>query len=1010
MRTRSWLHAGIGALTVVAASSAAMAAVPAQLQIVMPLGRATYQTNEDIDLSAVRSADRALSAGPLVLSVTGADGSKMTFVFPVGAVPIRGASARTTEHLHLDGWLLRPGRYSVDVASDGATANTVFTVYSAVRKSTYRTVHWGGPAGDAMLGEGESGLGFNLVLSTDVLHQEQSIAAGVDVMGNCLMGGGHQHDLRTTNDWSDPYVYIGAIQRGIDRAFAFRTLPNAIGAHLHDEPGLTWLKNPHTGEVNSQDIAPQRTAYQRAFGHEAIWSDRVDVKNPEQYAQWTEQNDFKLGFMDAFWKAANDAVARLKPGFLPVTQSQYGWKALFDGYYFNVARSLPIVSGHGGYDTYALRNMNPSFYLEVAMPRQLDKPNWYLPEWFGDITADEFRLEHNLSFITGIQGMSTPPGVTARAAAAPAVIESNGLYQRLGTIFTVPEYTNQDVTLLYSKSNQYYLKKDYAQGSLGAVYVATKLLQYPIQIVLEEDVVDGSLAANHKAVILTGLAHLDPPVVTGLEAFARDGGIVLETADCTVPVRGAVRIPVDPDAWARADSAAQQKIADPAKRSAEAARFASFSYVLGTARRVAAVLGPALRTAGVKPAFVSDIPTIAAGKQVRGDIEYDFAVNFTMSPKDGPAGLGVPVGTTARLTFPDDGRPIYDAIVGQPVASRSGAVTVSFGPGQMVAFARPAREIGGVQVASPVVSRDFTRDVAPLRLELRASLVDARQGLIAGNSPMEITVTDPLGAVRYDVFRSAQRGVLDAELPLAANDPTGAWTVTVRELLSGTRGTATFALRSAAECGAAAGKTARAAMFIADAPNVYRFFREHRSVTVVPGSSAADAGAAQRLVESLKPYNVTATIESLSEANRALPLTDEQAATWCGTRVAGTLDAGARSNPTLVGYNLPGPTVLIGNAADNPLIAYLQTQNVLPYKVTADFPGAGHGLVAWNVMTLGHDIESVALIGDDPAGIAEAVGTAFQIGIGVEPLTRYTLPSSSSVSVATLAATGASPR
>jgi hypothetical protein len=50
----------------------------------MRLGRTTYQTNEVIDLSAVRSDDRALPAGPLTLSVTGADGSKMTFVFPEG--------------------------------------------------------------------------------------------------------------------------------------------------------------------------------------------------------------------------------------------------------------------------------------------------------------------------------------------------------------------------------------------------------------------------------------------------------------------------------------------------------------------------------------------------------------------------------------------------------------------------------------------------------------------------------------------------------------------------------------------------------------------------------------------------------------------------------------------------------------------------------------------------------------------------------------------------------------
>ena len=998
------LHAAVATFAVLARPSSAEAA---QLQILMPLGRSAYQTNEFIDLSAVRSDVRALGAGPLLLSVLSADGSKMTFVFPVGAVPVQGQSARRTENLHLNARLLRPGRYTVDMASDGATATATFTLYSAVRKSTYKTVHWGGPGGDAMLGEGENGLGFNLVLSGDISHQEQSIAAGVDIMGNCLMGGGHQYELRLTNDWSDPYVYIGAIQNGLGRAFAFRTMPNAIGAHLHDEPGLTWLKNPHTGELSDQDIAPQRAAYERAFGREALWSDRVNVKNPDQYAQWTEQNDFKLGFMDAFWKAADDAISRIKPGFLPVTQSQYGWNALFDGYYFNVARSLPIISGHGGYDDFGLRNLNPSFFLEMAMPRQLDKPTWYLPEWYGNISVDEFRLEHNLSFITGIQGMSTPPGINAKSASAQAVIESNELFQRVGTIFSSPEYTNQDVTILYSKSNQYYLKEDHSQSGLGAVYLATRLLQYPIQTVLEEDVLDGSLAANHKAVILTGLAHVDEPVVSALEAFIRDGGTVIETSDCAVSIKGAIRLAIDADARPRADRAAQQRIANPAKRSAELARIASFRYVLENASRVAAVLKPVLIRAGLKPAFVSDVPTIAAGKQVRGEIEYDFAVNFTMDPNaaTGDAGLGVPIATTARIALADDGRAVYDALTGKPVAIQGGVATVAFGPGQMVAFARPARAIGGVQIGSPVVSRDFTRAADPLRVEIVASLVDARQTLIAGNAPMRVKITDPVGAVRYDVFRSAHDGVLQAALPLAVNETSGTWTVTVSELLSGMQGVATFVIRSAAECGALAGKTARAAVFVDDVPNIYKFFREHRSVTVVAGSGAADAAAAQRLVESLKPYNVAATIESLDDANKALALTDEQAATWCGTHAAGSVNAAARNNPMVVGYNLPGPTVLIGNAKDNPLIAYLQSQNVLPFNVTVDFPGAGRGLVAWNLMTLGHDIESVALIGDDPAGIAEAVGTAFQIGIGVDPLTRFTLPSSSTISVAARAVT-----
>jgi hypothetical protein len=231
----------------------------------------------------------------------------------------------------------------------------------------------------------------------------------------------------------------------------------------------------------------------------------------------------------------------------------------------------------------------------------------------------------------------------------------------------------------------------------------------------------------------------------------------------------------------------------------------------------------------------------------------------------------------------------------------------------------------------------------------------------------------------------------------------------VIELLSGTRGAATFDYRPVAQFGALAGRTRRAVVFEDDVPNIFRFFRDHRRITIVPGSAVADVAGAQRLVEILKPYNVTAAIESVSEANQARPITDEQAKTWCGDQASGLLDSTQRSKAAVVGYNVPGPTVLIGNAADNPLIAFLQERNVLPYKRSADFPGAGHGLVAWNLMTLGHDIESVVLIANDAAGIAEAVGTAFQIGIGVEPLTRYALPATSEVRGASRTANGRGP-
>src|SRR5947209_16221422 len=81
----------------------------AQAEILLPLVRTVYQTNEWIDISVVRSDAKPLAAGNLVLTLNGGDGSVLTYTFPVKA------AARSTEHLHVNSALLRPGKYTVSV-------------------------------------------------------------------------------------------------------------------------------------------------------------------------------------------------------------------------------------------------------------------------------------------------------------------------------------------------------------------------------------------------------------------------------------------------------------------------------------------------------------------------------------------------------------------------------------------------------------------------------------------------------------------------------------------------------------------------------------------------------------------------------------------------------------------------------------------------------------------------------------------------------------------------------
>ena len=94
-------------------------------------------------------------------------------------------------------------------------------------------------------------------------------------------------------------------------------------------------------------------------------------------------------------------------------------------------------------------------------------------------------------------------------------------------------------------------------------------------------------------------------------------------------------------------------------------------------------------------------------------------------------------------------------------------------------------------------------------------------------------MTDPLGVVRYDLYRATEDGVCAMSLPLAANDPAGTWTVTVKELLNNTYGTASFTYKPAPQCGALAGMTRRA-VFI----STIRTTSTSSSATIAPSPSS----------------------------------------------------------------------------------------------------------------------------------------------------------------------------
>ncbi len=1091
--------------------------------------RTAYQTNERIEISVVRSSTENLPAGILTLTLEGDDASKLAFTFASGAAAAKDSAARETEHYYLDARLLRPGHYRLRVESDGANAESELDICSHVRGSTFKIANWaGGAKGPELWREGEDSLGYNVFLGFRQNDPTYLIRAGVDFMQNCTMSGGHQMDLRSERDWSDPYVTRGGTIRVVREAFADRVRGNTIGVHFYDEPGLTWVKDPATGEASPHAVPSQARSYEAAFDRAPLDYKKVDPNNPSHIAQWNQWGRWKLGFLDAAWRESQFGVTQVRADLLSTNQSQYGWSAFTDGYYFNAQRSLPITLGHGGYDDFGPGFFNPSLFLEMARARDAWKDCWYLPTWYTGTSGGTFRLEQYLSFQMGIQGMMTPPGLDpanpSKLKAAQEIVESNHLMRRLGTVFNTMRAEKPPVALLYSLSQLIHtqmtdMKANYAHAQphgrgLPLAYLAGKVIQHQFQAVLDEDIVDGTLANDHRAVILTSLDFLAPDVIAGLEEFAAHGGLVLATADCTVKVKGVTMLPVKPEPpnasrfevigaeitklsdemkgpgeelkAARAEVAAIEREIQPLgvaakKQDAELAkledqlkketanagkqvqkleadvaakrneiktakdglaarqqaiaakntalepktaaqkilqdkltelrrsqsRLQDTGAYYDTVAPLAKAIRSALEKAGIAAVLESDLPTIIATRHSSPEIEYDFAVNATFDKENG--GRNAVKAASATIALPADGRPVYDAIHGGSVeqfAAAGGKLAgkFQFGPGQMRVFGRTARPIGGIRAHRPEVTRDFLDEKAAFRLQIGATLVDDKGGVLSGSAPLQIRVTDSLGVTRYDLYRSTTLGSFNETLPLAVNDPAGKWTVVVRELLAGHENRTTFELSPPRRAAIVAGSPHRALAFGNDLDNVFRFARLHHDVTIVPGASAFNEEAANRLTKILEPWGVRCKTMPLAEASKSRTLTALEAPTWSGLAYSGSdqIKPGSDNPPQWAGFAVPGPVILLGNAQDNPIIKFLQDQRFVAYETDAQsFPGRARGVIAWQRDGVGRGQESITLIAYDAEGMSEAVGTLYEATAGLQPLTKWALPTTDSLVVAT---------
>ncbi len=223
------------------------------------------------------------------------------------------------------------------------------------------------------------------------------------------------------------------------------------------------------------------------------------------------------------------------------------------------------------------------------------------------------------------------------------VVESNLLMARLGTIFTTQPVDRGEVAVLDSLSQALdaevrnmkvdinrasYEAGGHNRNALGLVYLASRMIQTQIYPIVEEDVVDGTLAAQYRAILIPTVNALEPAVIKSLEAFAESGGLVLVSDDSKVQIRGATQLGVPTQAGIFAKIAELWPLSQTDKaKLAELQKLNNVGSYYQAAAPIAEAIAARLKERGIRPAFVCDNREVAGTRQAFGDLEYLFAVN-----------------------------------------------------------------------------------------------------------------------------------------------------------------------------------------------------------------------------------------------------------------------------------------------------------------------------------------------------------------------------------------------
>jgi len=481
--------------------------------------------------------------------------------------------------------------------------------------------------------------------------------------------------------------------------------------------------------------------------------------------------------------------------------------------------------------------------------------------------------------------------------------------------------------------------------------------------IITDDLVRAGHLSKFKVLIVSFENPLPPDLATKVKEFQADGGIVLanKQSDRYWAPEGAVEL---------GSAFTESHVLGHANRD-------SLRHI-GTeddGRRGAAVLDKALG-GRVLPIVSCDDPTTWVSILKSGKGRYVFTVNVKRLPQppmdlhrySGYENTRLPM--KSELVLKPTFYTAYDAFAGKQVKPemKNGkqiiTADMSVWPGSIIALL--PGQVDAIKVAA-------AQSTESDRMVLQVEVYDTIKRLIEAAIPLEITITDAAGAVRYHMYRTATNGVYrHTSLRVAANDAPGAWKIKVADLLSGIVAEASLDVKlpqlpAAAETPAVEwSRPDRIAESLTAAKRIALVFGTPKP------EAAADpaAGAAAEQPNPLGPA-IDAAEESLKaigkqveRASAADYRADFTALKWdtfrWGPLGSPEIKLRPRKYDLIVALDVPG------------LSSGVIPLDALPVKPTETDPGPGRGLVQFVAMPLYDTEDGISLAGGDLIGLVAA--------------------------------------